>query len=609
MDDEGLESFSFQRFGSAADFADGAQQETENRSNALTLGFTKDLSTNGMLDGWQLQGYVQAGRAEHRGRHKHGVRIDRLPAALDAVDDGSGNIVCYAALQDPANWSDCVPVNLFGAGNASQEAIDYLTGLDAGTVVNTPVFFTDSGFGSGRTLSFVSGEDKITVTDYDQDLIEFSLDGEIADGWAGPISAAFGVHYREESILQVALDHTNPSGDLDSRPAQFDPAIVRGIGSGMSGRTTGIQFASVPNLDGGYDVKEAFAEFIVPLIAGKPGIDQLTASLASRWAEYEGSGSIQAWKGGLDWQVNDLLRVRTTVSRDVRAATLAERLDRTGGVANIEDPATGTRFDTSLASGGNPNLKPEEADTRTIGMIFEPPSLSGLQASVDWYEIDISGAVGTLGVQAIVDECFDFPNSDTCNLVHRDPNTNVIVLVENVFVNINAAKVSGADFEVAYRTDVGAGSLGWRFIATQLNENSITNAGAAKVDRAGDVGVEEFPDFKLTTNLTYNQGPFTAFLQARYIGDGLQDARDIEGVTISDNTVDSVLYTDARVAFGKDMSNGSHWQVYGSITNLFDEEPPVVATFSSFTGQTSQANAAIHDVLGRRVTVGFSFDL
>jgi outer membrane receptor protein involved in Fe transport len=235
--------------------------------------------------------------------------------------------------------------------------------------------------------------------------------------------------------------------------------------------------------------------------------------------------------------------------------------------------------------------------------------LSGLQASVDWYEIDISGAVGTLGVQAIVDECFDFPNSDTCNLVHRDPNTNVIVLVENVFVNINAAKVSGADFEVAYRTDVGAGSLGWRFIATQLNENSITNAGAAKVDRAGDVGVEEFPDFKLTTNLTYNQGPFTAFLQARYIGDGLQDARDIEGVTISDNTVDSVLYTDARVAFGKDMSNGSHWQVYGSITNLFDEEPPVVATFSSFTGQTSQANAAIHDVLGRRVTVGFSFDL
>ena len=504
-----------------------------------------------------------------------------------------------------------MPVDLFGAGNASQEAIDYLTGLDAGTVVNTPVYFTDSGFSKGYSLSYVSGEDKITSTDYDQDLIEFSLDGQIAEGWAGPILAGFGVHYREESILQVALDHTNPSGDPDARPALFDPNIVRGIGTGMSGRTTAIQFASVPNLDGGYDVSEAFAEFIIPLVSDKPAFDNLTASLAARWADYSGSGSIVAWKGGLDWQVNDLLRVRTTVSRDVRAATLAERLDRTGGIANIEDRAfgAGARFDTSLQSGGNPFLKPEEADTRTVGLVFQPERLAGFQASVDWYDIDITGAVGQLGIQALVDECFDFPSSDTCNLVHRDPNTNVIVLVENVYVNINAARASGVDLELAYRTDVGPGSLAWRFLGSQLNENSITNFGAAKVDYAGDVGMSEFPDFKFTTNLSYNQGPFTAFVQARYIGSGLYDARDIEGVTISDNSVDAVLYTDARLSFGKDASNGSHWEVFGSVTNLFDVDPPVVPGFSSFTGQASQTNANIHDILGRRFTVGFSYDL
>ena len=70
----------------------------------------------------------------------------------------------------------------------------------------------------------------------------------------------------------------------------------------MSERTTAIQFASVPNLDGGFDVTEAFAEFIIPLVADKPGFDSLTATLASRWADYAGSGSILAWKGGLDWQ-------------------------------------------------------------------------------------------------------------------------------------------------------------------------------------------------------------------------------------------------------------------------------------------------------------------
>jgi outer membrane receptor protein involved in Fe transport len=615
MDAEGLASFSYQRFGSLQDVAagGGAKQETENTSTALTLGFEKDISADGMLNGWQVRGYVQSGEADHIGRHMNGIRIDRIPAALDAVvDPGTGDIVCYAALQDPANWSDCVPLNLFGAGNASPEALDYVIGLDAGTVVsNEPVSFSNSGYAAGRTISYVSDEDKITDTVYTQDLIEFSMDGPIAEGWAGPILAGFGVHYREETILQIAIDHTNPSGDFASRPAQFDPTIVRGVGTGMSERTTAVQFASVPNLDGGFEVKEAFAEFIIPLVTGKPGFDSLTATVASRWADYEPSGDIQAWKYGLDWQVNDLLRVRTTVSRDVRAATLAERLDRTGGVANIEDRAfgPGARFDTSLASGGNPNLKPEEADTRTVGLVFQPGALSGFQASVDWYEIDIKGAVGQLGIQALVDECFDFPSSDTCNLVHRDPNSNVIVLVENVFVNINAAKASGLDYELAYRTDFGPGSLGWRFLATQLNENSITNLGAAKVNFAGDVGIQEFPDLKLTTSVTWNQGPFSAFLQARYIDSGLYDAREIEGVTISDNSVDSVLYMDARISYGQDLASGSRWGVFGSVTNLFDEEPPIVPGFSSFSGQASQVNAAIHDILGRRYTIGFTYDL
>jgi outer membrane receptor protein involved in Fe transport len=613
MDAEGLESFSFQRFGSLEDLAAGAAQETQNTNNALTLGFEKNLTADGMLDGWQLRGYVQAGRAKHRGFQKHGIRIDRVPAAIDAVvDPATGEIVCYAALQDPANWSDCVPLNLFGAGNASQEAIDYVTGLDAGTVVtNSPVYFSDSGYSKGRTISYISGEDKVTRTDYDQDIIEFSLDGKLADGWAGPISAGFGVHYREESILQLAIDHTNPSGDFDSRPALFDPAIVRGVGTGMSERTTAIQFASVPNLDGGYDVKEVFAEFLIPLVTDKPVLETLSTSLAWRWADYKGSGSIIAWKGGLDWQVNDALRVRTTVSRDVRAATLAERLDRTGGIANIEDRAfgAGARFDTSLASGGNPNLKPEEADTRTVGLVIQPAALSGFQASIDWYEIDITGAVGQLGLQALVDECFDFPGSDTCNLVHRDPNTNVIVLVENVFVNINAARASGVDLELAYRADVGPGTLGWRFLGSRLNENSITNFGAAKVDYAGDVGIQEFPEFKFTTNLTYSQGPFSAFLQGRYIGSGMYDARDIEGVTISDNSVESVFYTDARLSYSRDRANGGRWEIFGNITNLFDKDPPIVPGFSSFTGQASQTNASIHDILGRRYTIGFRYDL
>ncbi len=609
FDDNNLESMSFTRIGSDADLAQGARQETKNTSRSVTLGFNKDLSGDGMLDGWQARGYVQFGRTEHRGNHINGLRIDRLPAALDAVLDSDGNIVCNAALLDPANWSDCVPVNLFGAGNVSPQALDYLRGLDAGTQVSTPVFFTDGGFEAGRMLNYTSGEEKLTLTEVEQDIVEFTMDGPIADGWAGPISAAFGVHYREEYILQLTFDHTNPSGAFDSRPALFDPMIVRGIPSGMSARTTAIQFASVPNIEGGFDVTEAFGEFVIPLVTDKPGVDTLTAILAARWIDYSSSGSIQARKAGLDWQVNDLLRVRTTVSRDVRAASLAERFDRTGGITNVLDPMFNEIRPTSTATGGNPNLKPEEADTSTIGLVFQPPGLSGFQASIDWYEIELEGAVGQLGSQAIVDECWEFPTSSACNLMKRESDDGRITIVENVFVNINAAKASGIDLETAYRTDIGDGTLGWRFIATQLSENSITNLGAPKVDRAGDVGVRELPEFKLTTNVTYNRGPFTAFVQARYIDSGLLDARDTEGVTISDNSVDSVLYTDARVSYSRDLDNGARWEVFGSVTNLFDEDPPVVAGFSGFTLQSSQANLSLHDVLGRRYTVGFRYEL
>ncbi len=80
-------------------------------------------------------------------------------------------------------------------------------------------------------------------------------------------------------------------------------------------------------------------------------------------------------------------------------------------------------------------------------------------------------------------------------------------------------------------------------------------------------------------------------------------------MTISDNTVDSVLYTDARISWGRELDDGGRWEVFGNVTNLFDEDPPVVAGFSAFTLQSSETNASLHDVLGRRYTVGFRYEL
>src|SRR5690606_25263195 len=143
--------------------------------------------------------------------------------------------------------------------------------------------------------------------------------------------------------------------------------------------------------NGTADVWEAFGEVLVPLIDTNGFTANLSGAL--RWADYSGSGTIWAYKGGAEIGIADMLRLRGTYSRDVRAANLSERFDKTGGAATIDDPRpagvvealTVTRF-----SGGNPNVNPEEADTFTVGGVFQPAFAPGLSLSVDWYRIEIS---------------------------------------------------------------------------------------------------------------------------------------------------------------------------------------------------------------------------
>src|SRR5690606_22954829 len=112
------------------------------------------------------------------------------------------------------------------------------------------------------------------------------------------------------------------------------------------------------------DVKEAFTEFLIPLVADARFMQQLNFSAATRWADYSGSGDVWSWKGGFDWALNDQLRLRTTVSQDVRAATMGEKFDRTGGVANVTDyllDAAGTvSYGITTFSNGTPDIQPEE---------------------------------------------------------------------------------------------------------------------------------------------------------------------------------------------------------------------------------------------------------
>ena len=622
MINEGLQSFQMNVTGDREGLGRESRLKQDNHTYSGTVGFSADIVRGGLFNSWQADGYFQYGIADNRG-YQQGIILNRVIAAVDAVvDPVSGAIVCRATLQNPAKWGGCVPLNLFGRGSASDAAIAYVTRFDEGQQIDTALFFQPDGFASGERVNYTSGLGKVYNTRTTQIVGDLSFSGEVWRGWAGPIAAAFGASFRKEKIEQIVYDPSNPSSDPAIFPASAaqDPAL-RGVPSNIATRSSMIQNSTVANVHGYYNVGEAFAEVQIPLLADLPFAESLNFLGAARYAVYTGSGGVWSWKAGLDWQVIDDLRLRGTISRDVRAATLLERFNQTGGIGTVtrdpQFPNDGSQSFTSRA-GGNPDLLPEVSTTYTVGAVFQPSFLPGFSASVDYWKVDIADAIGTLGFQRIVDDCFASPTSSVCSLITRDAITGRLNQVRNITQNIAAAAGKGIDIEVSYRRAVslfgGDENVSARLFWSHLIENSTTTDRtnlATYFDLAGQTGVGNLPDDSVTAIQSYTVDGFNFSLTERFISSGIYNKRyNLPGVRpdVADNTVPSVIYVNLSASYTWDMAGGS-FELFGNVQNLLDRDPPLTPTvFDSSLGQTgNQVNAGLFDLLGRRFTIGVRF--
>jgi outer membrane receptor protein involved in Fe transport len=617
MDENGISSVGFGFLGDNRKESNVGNRQmvliTENDTYTATAGFKATFADNGgFLSGWNANGYFQYGRANQELRFDDGIRVDHLILGLDAVRADDGTIKCRAAVANPGAFGDCVPVDLFGGMQSlSNEAVNYI-------------------FDQEKTVESI----------VEQYFTEVVLSGEVWRGWgAGPVSMAVGGSHRDDHLDQHITDVCDEFVCINGVSTGVRGLIPENV---ATGGIPGVRPGSVPSgfqgtsnlseilfsgtiqnpqggVAGGFTVEELFTELDVPLLAGMTGIQQLDFNGAVRWADYSGSGSIWAWKAGLSWQIMNGLRLRGTQSRDVRAATLQERFDSTAGGANVQDPENNNvTISTASRSGGNPNVNPEKADTTTIGVIYQPSFLSGLSTSLDWYRINIKGAIAQLSAQDVVNGCFR-GDQTLCALVERDPVTNNITRISNIFINVANQRVSGVDLELSYRSQLsflggGAESLNGRFLGTWLDENSIQNPGAPRDDRAGQIGGGlSLPKYKLTANLTYANGPVSVFLQERWIDGGKLDRTRVESdvaipgvLTIDDNHVRAAWYTDLRLTYTIDTAGGNSWQIYGDVTNLFNEAPPSVPGTMGRAG-TNEFNASLYDTVGRRFVAGVRF--
>jgi iron complex outermembrane recepter protein len=628
-----------------------SRQDTDNEMYSITTGFTHEFDF-----GWNLNSYYQYGKNTQDFITTNGVRTDRLNFAIDAVrHPTTGEIVCRVNLPQFTGpiaqggngglFSDCVPINTFGGvQNISQAGADYIMDRD----------------------------DKIARQWTDQHVFELVADGDLFEGFgAGPVGGAVGVSYRKEELKQRTLDPSDefPAqvngtllSDLGIHPASLRGVVAQGQTGGVPGyngipglrfvptgyqgdqNSSSVLFSSLRELGGGYNVKEAFTEINWPLLAGITGVESLEVNTAARWADYSGSGDIWAWKFSANWTINDEFRVRATRSRDVRAASLRERYDQTRGGANVQNPWDNRNlWQAASLSGGNPTVSPEEADTVTAGIVYQPEWLDGFSTSLDWYSIDIDGALAQLQAQQIVDNCFRGEISMCQYVISNDaPITNPaggfrpIDRVENIFINLQTQKIEGVDMEMSYRSDIDffgdrQEDFAIRFLTSYLGENSQMSQGAGAVldERAGQIAQFGLPEWKITTNLTYTVDNYALFLQGRWIGDGIVDRTRLESnvripgpvpagsilaacgtniCTLDDNSVPSIFYMDARVTarFGEE----ENLEVYANVQNLLDREPLASpgTTAVGRTGVGSGVNQSLYDVLGRRYTIGVNYE-
>lgn len=545
-----------------------------NRAPTDTIVSALSFSLDGeFANGWTWSTYYSHGQ-NSRDVDLYGFRVDRMFKGIDAVTDpASGKIVCASTLIQPNDG--CVPVNIFGIGQTSPEARQWLH---------------DKAY---------------TDAFYKQDSAEIMVNGQLFEGFgAGPVFLATGVNWRSDEVDQVSGDAFGVlpepgKGYINDKDAS-GKLLYRGLPS--------VYLLSVPVIDrvnaasyaGSIDVAEGFAEVSVPLLRDTTFAERIDSTLAARYTKYSTIDAVVAWKGGIDWQFNEDLRFRLTRSRDIRAGNMTELYDTTATNAFIEpgtDPQRpgDERYIAKNISGGNPNVEPEIANTITYGFVYQPSWLEGSALSIDYYDIKIQDAISNIGVNNILTFCAD--QKIFCDLIEREAGGRISA-INNTTINVGQARTRGLDYELSYRTPVTwfgrEDNVSFRLIASRLISSTISPFNSPTVEQ---VGVGDRQDLSMTLTANYRAGPLTAAWSTRWISDAKRNLTWVEGIDVAVNRIPSHHLSNLRFTYNLD-AFGQDASVFVAISNLFDKNQGDL-----------QMLPGLYDVVGRNYSVGFNYRL
>lgn len=492
-------------------------------------------------------------------------------------------------------------------------------------------------------LAYVAGTTKNNMV-LTQKYLQGTVSGDLWELPAGAVKFAVGADYRSDGFNYQADPALNPAFNV--MPSPIPPDIIS-PSYDLIGSTSGTQ-----------TVREGFAELSAPLLRDEPFAKELSLDIGARYSRYSRFGGVNTWKAGLRWQVDDAVAFRGGFNRAIRAPSLQELFNPTvqaqdsisgdpcevgspqrsgGAAAQVQAlclaqgvPASvypSFTYGVSSANGiitGNPDLKPEVANTYTVGVVltphFEAPMARDLGATLDYYRIAINGAIAGVTLDSVIQDCFNANNANPsytesntfCQRITRDPTTGDITLGRESSENIGSYVSEGADIEAHWGFqlhDLGlpiSGRVKLQTFISYLRSLRVSGVpGVADLNYAGSVGDTNtamaadgtsisdlsHPRWKAITTLGYSDGPWSAALRWRYIS-GMTDLMD--GVGSGDQGVPAYNYFDLD----------GHWEVThdvelsAGVTNLTDKAPPRIA------GAAFLTDAATYDIVGRTYFVG-----
>jgi outer membrane receptor protein involved in Fe transport len=515
-------------------------------------------------------------------------------AARDAVTE-NGVLKCWnetaaAIAQFGRLYPGCLPINTFGNNVTTDAQFAYWS----------------------RTTNFAQTN---TMDD-----IAADISGDLFDLPAGPVRVAAQGEMRW--LDYTIKSNASPTAVVDCTGLRL---CGNNSGRGFTNQATVTQTLwdnnTLPSIHAAQNVWEFSGEVGIPILKDVPLIQSLNADVAGRYTNYSISGSVETWKVGLDWHMNDSVRFRGTTSVDIRAPTLNDLFSpRVSASGPFLDPLT--QFNPGgiqTISQGNPNLRPESSRTYTGGVVLTPSFIPGLTISADYYQIKLKNAITNISGSntAIANICVaSGGTSPFCALYVRPfPYTNTtpanyptLLLSQSLNAAFNVTE--GQDYEVDYNFDVAsiedslAGIVDLRGLVNVAPVNTVSNFPGAPVSYTNQ------PKGHATLFAGYTLGDWSVDVQWQWFSGGNNTQVFGPGQTFyAQPYYPSFSTTDFTLTRRFTMDNGAVLSAYFNVQNAFDSVPPYTVGSSGNPGSIFGGIPQGEDVMGRYFTIGIRGNL